>query len=63
MGFPRDHVSQPDATGDSSSENDSHSHYSHSHLGIGLEPRLSRAANAPAAELPSYSAFIKKSSA
>jgi hypothetical protein len=58
MGFPRDHVSQPDATGDSSSENDSHSH-----LGIGLEPRLSRAANAPAAELPSDSAFIKKSSA
>ena len=55
MGFPRDHVSQPDATGDSSSENDRRSH-----LGIGLEPRLSRGANARAAELPSDSAFIKK---
>jgi hypothetical protein len=58
MDFPRDHVSQPDATGDSSSENDGRSH-----LGIGLEPRLSRAATAPTAKLPSDSAFIKKSSA
>jgi hypothetical protein len=56
MGFPRDHVSQPDATGDSSSENDSRSH-----LGIDLEPRLPLAANAWAAELSGDSAFIKKS--
>ncbi|MCU1312745.1 MAG: hypothetical protein JWM54_502 [Acidobacteriaceae bacterium] len=58
MGFPRAHVSQPDATGASSSENDRRSH-----LGIGLKLRLSRAATAPAAKLPSDSAFIKKSSA
>jgi hypothetical protein len=58
MGFPRDHASQPDATGDSSSESDSHFH-----LVVGQELHLSRAANAPAAEAPSDSAFIKRSSA
>ena len=58
MGFPRGHVSQPDATGDASSESDSH--FS---LGIRLEPRLSRAANAPAEEVPGDSAFLKTLSA
>jgi hypothetical protein len=59
--LPFEHVSEPDATGDSSSEIDSHFH-----LDIGLERRLSRVANAPAAEVSSdsiSSSSIKKSSA
>jgi hypothetical protein len=54
MVLPFEHVSEPDATGDSGSEIDSHLH-----LDIGLEPRLSR-------EVPSDSisfSSIKMSSA
>jgi hypothetical protein len=58
MILPFEHVSQPDATGDSSSEIDVHFHSD-----IGLEPRRSRVANTPIAELPSDSSSIKKSSA
>jgi hypothetical protein len=60
MVLPFEHLSQPDATGDSNSEIDSHFHSD-----IGLEPRLSRVANAPTAELPSdsfSSLSIEKSS-
>jgi hypothetical protein len=56
MILPFEHVSQPDATGDSSSEIDVHFH-----ADIGLEPRRSRAANTPVAELPNDSSSIKKS--
>jgi hypothetical protein len=61
MVLPFEHVSQPDATGDSSSEIDSHFH-----LDIGLDPRLSCVANTPTAELPHdslSSPSIKKPSA
>ena len=61
MVLPFEHLSHPDATGDSSSEIDSHFHSD-----ICLEPSLSRAANAPTVELPSdpfSSLSIKKSSA
>jgi hypothetical protein len=56
-----EHVSQPDATGDSNSQIDSYFHSD-----AGLEPHLSRVANAPTAELrgDSFSSpSIKKSSA
>jgi hypothetical protein len=56
MILPFEHVSQPDATGDSSSEIDVHFHSD-----IGLEPRRSRVANTPVAELPNDSSSIKKS--
>jgi hypothetical protein len=58
MVLPFEHVSQPDATGDSSSDTDNHFHSD-----IGLEPRRSRVANTPVAELPNDSSSIKKSSA
>jgi len=58
MVLPFEHVSQPDATGDSSSDTDNHFHSD-----IGLEPRRSRVANTPIAELPNDSSSIKKSSA
>jgi hypothetical protein len=57
MVLPFEHVSQPDATGDSNSEIDSHFHSD-----IGLEPRLSRVANALVAEIPRDSSSIKKPS-
>jgi hypothetical protein len=56
MVLPFDHVSEPDATGDSSSEINSHFHSE-----ICLEPGLSRAANTPAAELPYDSPSSMKS--
>jgi hypothetical protein len=58
MVLPFEHVSQPDATGDSSSDTDNHFH-----ADIGLEPRRSRVASTPIAELPNDSSSIKKSSA
>jgi hypothetical protein len=58
MVLPFEHVSQPDATGDSSSDTDNHFHSD-----IGPEPRRSRVANTPIAELPNDSSSIKKSSA
>jgi hypothetical protein len=58
MVLPFEHVSQPDATGDSSSNIDGHFHSDTT-----PEPRLSRVANAPAAERPSDSPSSKTSSA
>ena len=55
MVLPSKRMSQPDATGDSSSNTDNHFHSV-----IGLEPRLSRVANTPAADRPSDSPAIKK---
>ena len=57
MALPLEHVSEPDATGDSSSEVDSHFHSE-----ICLEPGLSRVTNTPAAERSYDSSFSKKSS-
>jgi hypothetical protein len=57
MVLPLEHMSEPDATGDSSSEIDSHFHSE-----ICLEPGLSRVANTPAAERPYDSSSSKKSS-
>jgi hypothetical protein len=57
MVLPFEHVSQPDATGDSSSEIDSNFHSE-----ICLEPDLSRIANTPATEGPYDSPSSKKSS-
>lgn len=57
MVLPFEHVSQPDATGDSSSDNDNHFHSD-----IGLEPNLSRVANTPAADRLSDFPATKKSS-
>jgi hypothetical protein len=57
MVLPFEHVSQPDAIGDSSSDTDNHFHSD-----IGLKPRLSRVVNIPAADLPSECPPIKKSS-
>ena len=61
MVLPFDHLSKPDATGDSNCEIDSHFHSD-----TDLEPRLSPAGNAPTAELVGVSVSpvsIKKSSA
>ena len=58
MVLPSEPVSRPDATGDPNCEIDSHFHSD-----IGLEPRRSRVANTPIAELPNDSSSIKKSSA
>ena len=55
MVLPFEHVSQPDATGDSSSDTDNHFHSD-----TGLEPHLSRLANTPAADRLSDSATIKR---
>jgi hypothetical protein len=55
MVLPFEHVSQPDATGDSNSDTDNHFHSD-----SGLEPHLSRLANTPAADRPSDSPAIKK---
>ena len=57
MVLPSKDVSQPDATGDSSSDTDKHFQSD-----IGLEPHLSRVANTPAADRPSDCPPIKKSS-
>jgi hypothetical protein len=56
MVLPLEHVSEPDATGDSSSETDSHFHSE-----ICLEPGLLAVANTPAAERPYDSPSSKKS--
>ena len=56
MVLPLEHVSKPDATGDSSSEIDSHFHSE-----ICLEPGPLSVANAPAAERPYDSPSSKKS--
>lgn len=58
MVLPFEHVSEPDGAGDSSSEIDIHFHSD-----IGLEPRLSRVANALVAEIPCDSPSSKKPSA
>jgi hypothetical protein len=55
MFLPFEHASQPDATGDSSSDTDNHFHSD-----TGLEPHLSRLANTPAADRLSESATIKR---
>ena len=57
MVLPLEHVSQPDATGDSSSDIDKHFQSD-----IGLEPHLSQVANTPAADRPSDCPPIKMSS-
>ena len=57
MVLPLEHVSQPDATGDSSSDIDKHFQSD-----IGLEPHLSQVANTPVADRPSDCPPIKKSS-
>ena len=57
MVLPFKHVSQPDATGDSSRDTDNHGHSD-----IGLEPHLFRLANIPAADRLSDSPAITKSS-
>jgi hypothetical protein len=58
MVLPFAHGSEPDATGDSSSEINSHFHSE-----ICLEPGLSRVANTPAGEGPYDSPSSKKPSA
>ena len=57
MVLPVEHVSQPDATGDSSGDIDKHFHSN-----IDLQPHLSHVANTTAADRPSDSPAIKKSS-
>jgi hypothetical protein len=57
MVLPFEHVSEPDATGDSSSEIDSHIRSE-----ICLQPGLSRGANTPAAERPYDSPSSKRPS-
>ena len=57
MVLPFEHVSQPDATGHSSSDTDNHFHSD-----IGLKPHLSRVASTPTADRPVDCPSIKKSS-
>lgn len=57
MALPRAHMSEPDATGASSSEHDSHFRSE-----LCLEPGLSPIANTPAVERPYDSSSSKKSS-
>jgi hypothetical protein len=59
MVLPFEHVSQPDATGDSSSDIDNHFH---SDIGLEPHPHLNRVANTPAADRLSDSPAMRKSS-